>query len=73
MEALQAISNRDAVLISGLISTSILISDMLYQICEKTTQGSERITCSIAFWPKIYITCSLPRHLFSGFFSYILV
>ncbi|KAI7762965.1 hypothetical protein LZL87_013067 [Fusarium oxysporum] len=54
--ALQAISNREEVLISGLMSASTMISDMLHQICDKSTQGSDEITSSIAFWPKTQIS-----------------
>ncbi|KAG7413420.1 hypothetical protein Forpe1208_v006950 [Fusarium oxysporum f. sp. rapae] len=54
--ALQAISNREEVLISGLMSASTMISDMLHQICDKSTQGSDEITCSVAFWPKTQIS-----------------
>ncbi|KAH7480865.1 hypothetical protein FOMA001_g7519 [Fusarium oxysporum f. sp. matthiolae] len=54
--ALQAISDRDAVLISGLMSASTMISDMLYQLRDKTNQGSDKITCSAAFWPETQIS-----------------
>ncbi|KAL5625688.1 hypothetical protein FOBRF1_000031 [Fusarium oxysporum] len=54
--ALQAISNRDAVLISGLMSASTMISDMLHQIRDKPNQGSDKIPCSLAFWPKTRIS-----------------
>ncbi|KAG6982824.1 hypothetical protein FocnCong_v007697 [Fusarium oxysporum f. sp. conglutinans] len=54
--ALQAISNRDAVLTSGLMSASTMISDMLHQIRDKPNQGSDKITCNAAFWPKTQIS-----------------
>ncbi|KAK2686242.1 hypothetical protein QWA68_014696 [Fusarium oxysporum] len=54
--ALQAISNRDAVLISGLMSASTMISDMLHLLHDKPNQGSDKITCSAAFWPKTQIS-----------------
>ncbi|EXA46372.1 hypothetical protein FOVG_07090 [Fusarium oxysporum f. sp. pisi HDV247] len=54
--ALQAISDRDAVLISGLMSASTMISDMLHQLRDKPNQGSGKITCSAAFWPKTQIS-----------------
>ncbi|KAF5568425.1 transcription factor SEF1 [Fusarium phyllophilum] len=57
--ALQAISNRDAVLINGLMSASIMISEMLHQLCDKPNQVTDKITCSAAFWPKTQIS-----HLF---------
>ncbi|EWY92110.1 hypothetical protein FOYG_09006 [Fusarium oxysporum NRRL 32931] len=57
--ALQAISDRDAVLISGLMSASTMISGMLHQLRDKPNQGSDKITCSAAFWPKTQIS-----HLF---------
>ncbi|KAI1033001.1 hypothetical protein LB504_006182, partial [Fusarium proliferatum] len=59
VEALQAISNRDTALISGLMCASTMISDMLHQLRDKSSQGSEEIICSIAFWPKPLIS-----HLF---------
>ncbi|KAH7187065.1 hypothetical protein BKA60DRAFT_258966 [Fusarium oxysporum] len=54
--ALQAISDRDAVLISGLMSASTLISDMLHLLHDKPNQGSDKITCSAAFWPKTQLS-----------------
>ncbi|EWZ81136.1 hypothetical protein FOWG_14712 [Fusarium oxysporum f. sp. lycopersici MN25] len=54
--ALQAISDRDAVLISGLMSASTMISDMLHQIRDKSNQGSDKIAGSAAFWPKTQIS-----------------
>ncbi|KAJ0132017.1 Histone-lysine N-methyltransferase ASHR3 [Fusarium oxysporum f. sp. albedinis] len=54
--ALQSISDRDAVLISGLMSASTMISDMLHQLRDKPNQGSDKITCSAAFWPKTQIS-----------------
>ncbi|KAI1026519.1 hypothetical protein LB503_013555 [Fusarium chuoi] len=59
VEALQAISHRDAVLISGLMCASTMISDVLHQLRDKSSQDSEEITCSVAFWPKTLIS-----HLF---------
>ncbi|KAF4417803.1 transcription factor SEF1 [Fusarium acutatum] len=52
--ALQAISNRDAVLISGLMCASTMISRMLHH--DKPNQVSDKITCSAAFWPKTQIS-----------------
>ncbi|KAF5537634.1 transcription factor SEF1 [Fusarium napiforme] len=54
--ALQATSNRDTVLISGLMCASTMISDMLQQIDDKPNQGSDKNTCSAAFWPKTQIS-----------------
>ncbi|KAF5554656.1 transcription factor SEF1 [Fusarium mexicanum] len=54
--ALQAIYNRDAALISGLMSASTMISDILQQIRDKPTQSTDKITCSVAFWPKTQIS-----------------
>ncbi|KLP06737.1 uncharacterized protein FFB20_09334 [Fusarium fujikuroi] len=59
VEALQAITNRDAVLISGLMCASTMISDMLHQLHDESSQGSKDIICSVAFWPKTLIS-----HLF---------
>ncbi|KAF5707742.1 transcription factor SEF1 [Fusarium mundagurra] len=53
--ALQAISNRDAVLISGLMSASIMISEMLHQLRDGPNQVKDKITCSAAFLPKTKI------------------
>ncbi|KAF5616759.1 transcription factor SEF1 [Fusarium tjaetaba] len=54
--AQQAASNRDAVLISGLMCASTMISDMLQQIYDQPNQGSDKNTCSAAFWPKTQIS-----------------
>ncbi|KAF5675579.1 transcription factor SEF1 [Fusarium denticulatum] len=54
--AFQAIYNRDASLMSGLMSASTMISDMLQQIRDKPTQSSDEVTCSVAFWPKTQIS-----------------
>ncbi|KAF5577053.1 transcription factor SEF1 [Fusarium pseudocircinatum] len=54
--ALQAIYNRDAALISGLMSASTMISDILQQIRDKPTQSTDEITCIVAFWPKTHIS-----------------
>ncbi|KAF4952737.1 hypothetical protein FGADI_6489 [Fusarium gaditjirri] len=54
--ALQAISNRDAVLIRGLMTASTMIADALHQIRDKPNQGSDKIPCTLAFWPKTHIS-----------------
>ncbi|CVL00275.1 uncharacterized protein FPRN_08557 [Fusarium proliferatum] len=53
---LQAISNRDAVLVDGLMSASTMIGDTLHQIRDKPNQGSDKSPCSLAFWPKTRIS-----------------
>jgi hypothetical protein len=54
--ALQATSNRDVVLASGLMCASTMISDMLHQSGEISNHGSDNNTCSAAFWPKTQIS-----------------
>ncbi|KAF5646366.1 transcription factor SEF1 [Fusarium sp. NRRL 52700] len=54
--ALTAIYNRDAALISGLMSASTMISDILQQIRNKPTESSHKVACTVAFWPKTQIS-----------------